>query len=483
MKKTKKFYFIFFAFILFILFLSPISGDDWGNYLVGQNGIRHMIGQALGMYLSWEGRLGSRLLINFLTYNKIIWNFVNTFVIVGITYFINNICKFKNKVSLLLLTFLIFLFMNLFTFSQTIVWIAGNITYLFVIVLLLIYIKMLLNNNYNKINITLLIFLNIIIPTFIEHMALILIFINTIFSISYFCRYKKFNKLLLIFLIISIASFLTMFLSPGNRYRSSMENIQFNELSLFGKIKYNLPSFVYYTYIVNYYSVFLMVLANILIIKKTFKKLFIKLGLYFFQVIAIIPVINYILDTTISKSFIDYNSILVICYYLLFTIISFILIIRIKDIRKSYLPLLFFTIGILSNTVMLLSPTWGYRTSLGTYIFLCISSLCVIDYYMKENKVYIIGLISINCIGALFYSIFYVNIRNAYNDNYKLIKEGIENNSDVIEIYSYPGFAPCNINPSNEYHLEEYKKYYGMKDNVEIRFIEDKWNFIFYKRK
>ena len=71
MKKTKKFYFIFFAFILFILFLSPISGDDWGNYLVGQNGIRHMIEQALRMYLSWEGRLGSRLLINFFITTKI----------------------------------------------------------------------------------------------------------------------------------------------------------------------------------------------------------------------------------------------------------------------------------------------------------------------------------------------------------------------------------------------------------------------------
>ena len=76
--KEKKFLILIFAIFLIILFLSPISGDDWGNYLVGEQGIRHIIGQAIGMYFDWEGRFVSRLFINFLTYNKIaifFWNY------------------------------------------------------------------------------------------------------------------------------------------------------------------------------------------------------------------------------------------------------------------------------------------------------------------------------------------------------------------------------------------------------------------------
>ena len=76
MKKLKENYHYLIIFIIFLIinFLSPRTGDDWSNYLEGTLGIRHMIGQAIGMYFDWEGRFISRLLINFLTYYKVLWN-------------------------------------------------------------------------------------------------------------------------------------------------------------------------------------------------------------------------------------------------------------------------------------------------------------------------------------------------------------------------------------------------------------------------
>ena len=146
-----------FVFLLIILFLSPISGDDWGNHIEGSKGLYHMISQAIGMYFSWEGRLVSRIFINILTYNKWLWNITNSLVIVGIIYYIEKIVKFKNKKLMILLTFLVILFMNIFTFSQVITWIAGNITYLFVIPLILMYMYIIYYNkdNNKKINILL----------------------------------------------------------------------------------------------------------------------------------------------------------------------------------------------------------------------------------------------------------------------------------------------------------------------------------------
>ena len=185
LNNNKIIYIIFFIFFLTIFFLSPISGDDWSNYLEGSIGFSHMIGQAIGMYFSWEGRLVSRLLINILTYNKWLWNIINSIVIIGIVYYINKIVKFKNKSSMIVLTFLLILFMNVFTFSQVITWIAGNITYLFVIPLLLIYMYIIYYDKDTSLKMTiLLIFLNIIIPMFIEHMAIILIVLNIYFIIK-----------------------------------------------------------------------------------------------------------------------------------------------------------------------------------------------------------------------------------------------------------------------------------------------------------
>ena len=67
--KFKKFipYIGLFFFFLLILSLCPISGDDWGNYLVGIKGISNSIENAITLYSTWEGRFISRLLINLLT--------------------------------------------------------------------------------------------------------------------------------------------------------------------------------------------------------------------------------------------------------------------------------------------------------------------------------------------------------------------------------------------------------------------------------
>ncbi len=81
------------------------------------------------MYFDWEGSIISRLLINILTYHKYIWNIVNSPLIVLTINFSLKIINPKNKKMIYTLTLLVILMMNIYTFSQTITWIAGNITY------------------------------------------------------------------------------------------------------------------------------------------------------------------------------------------------------------------------------------------------------------------------------------------------------------------------------------------------------------------
>ncbi|MDO5003045.1 MAG: DUF6056 family protein [bacterium] len=477
-KSLKKEYILYFLFFLAIMCLSPISGDDWGNYLVGKQGIRHMIGNAIGMYFSWEGRFVSRLLINLLTYNKWLWNIVNSFVIVSIIYLINNICNFKNK-KLTLVVPLIFLFTNLFTFSQVIVWIAGNITYLFVILLLLYYIsEVYKQSEFSSKKTILLLSLNIIIPMFVEHMAIILILINIIFIIINYLKDKKINKKLIIFLIISIISFLCMFLSPGNSLRSSMENSDFNSLNFSQKILYNIPNLIYYTYIINYFLAILMIIGNYLITKNEIKNKPVRILLYIFELISIIPILVITFNNKFSSS-----NIFTIIYFILYSISSFYLIIKSSKNITTDLAIFFFFIGICSNGVMLLSPTWGYRTSFSTYLFMGISYLIIIDRYVRINKFLNYLIIICNIIGMLGYITFYISVHLQYMDNYEIINKGIETKSKNIVIVSYPAFAPCNINPTNEYHMKKFKEYYKIDKDTEVTLVDNNWKFhLLYRR-
>ena len=478
-KNITKIYISIFIFILIILFLSPISGDDWGNYLEGSEGFSHMIGEAIGMYFSWEGRFASRVLINILTYNKVLWNIVNSLVIVGIIYYINKIVKFKNKQVMLISTFLIILFMNIYTFSQVVTWVAGNITYLFVIPLILMYMYILYYNKdkSKKIN-ALLLFLNIIIPMFVEHMAVLLILLNFYFIAKYYYKNKKVNKKYVIFMIISIISFLIMYFSPGNAIRSATENIEFNKLSLFGKMIYNIPNFIIYTYEINYSLIFILVISNCILIKKYVKNLIIRIILYILEAISMIFTFIYLLNS-FGFGFIQNNhNIFVILYYLVLTIINFVLIIINSKCTKNELPIVFYIMGILSNVIMLMSPTWGYRTSFATYLFLSVCYLIVIDENFKSSKIKNIFIAIITILGTMFYLIFYINVRIVNQNNEKIIEEAKKKHLEKIELIQYPSFAPCNINPGNEYHLRKFKEYYHIDKNVEIEIVDNNWKYI-----
>ena len=266
----KKYLLFIFIFFLIILFLSPISGDDWGNYLVGKQGLHHMFGQALGMYFSWEGRIISRLLINILTYNKWLFNIIDSIAIISIIYTSYLIIKpNKNKNIIIILCILSILLMNIYTISQSITWVAGTITYLFPLSLILYYIYYIKDNKNNYFIIICII--NLIVPMFVEHMGILIIIINIITLIYKYIKNKKIDKRYLTYLIISIISFITMFIAPGNNLRLEVENISFNELNIFNKIIYNILNFIYYTFIVNSFMLFLMIIVLFNLIKKNIK--------------------------------------------------------------------------------------------------------------------------------------------------------------------------------------------------------------------
>ena len=81
-EKINRYYAIvmFFTFLIICL-CSPLMGDDWGNFINGSGGLLSSIGYAFSSYMSYEGRIVSRILINILTYNKFLWTIINPIII------------------------------------------------------------------------------------------------------------------------------------------------------------------------------------------------------------------------------------------------------------------------------------------------------------------------------------------------------------------------------------------------------------------
>ncbi len=481
--KKNTIYFVLFFYFLVLFTLSPISGDDWGNYLIGKLGIYKWFSVAIGMYFDWEGRLFSRILINMLTYNKWLWNIINSLLFTLLIYFINKITNKKNKIIPLLLSILVVFLMNIYMFSQVAVWLAGNITYFIPLVLILFYVYFLMNykKKYNKYIIVGLGIFNILLPMFIEHMAGLLIIINLFMLIMNSIKNKKIDKIFLIYLILSVISTLVMFLSPGSYKRSLIENVEFNQLSLFGKIFYNIPNFIDYTYINNSFLVGLLSISSIYLVLKSKIKKFIKVILILF--LSVMPFltaglfyIDYFIGAGILSFIVDPTNVFIIMYWIVFTLIYLSLL----HYNKEYRNILFIMMGLILNGIMLLSPTWGTRTSFGTYVFMIIPCIDIIGR-IKFNKIIEYGMIGLTCVCVLVYLIFYINVRVEVIKLEESIRVQLKEDKDVIEISTFPNYANCNINPYGEYHKGKFKEYYNIPEDKELVFLPCEWRFVFIK--
>lgn len=464
------------VFYLVILFLSPISGDDWGN-AVNKRGLIDSFINAFELYFTWEGRIASRFFINLLTPNKMFWNIVNSLSICFFIYITIKIIKPKNKV-VFFLTLLIIPLMNLLTFSETITFVAGNLTYFIEVPFILLYFSFLFSNRYrdSKFFIFLCILGTMICMT-VEHMAAVLLVGNIFLLIYSYLKSKKIDSKLVFLTLLCFVSTLIMYLSPGSQYRLSIENVEFNQLSFFQKIKFNIPYFIYFTFIVNYYLLILWIISNYFIINDKIKNaLFKKSLIAFFSIIPLITIFIYLVSIVKKEMLI--NNFYLNLYYIVFIIISFILNLKEKNFKSTFL----FILGISANGVMLLSPTWGYRTSLFTYVVLCLSNLMIISKYIKGNKTleYLLKIVLVLIL--ISYVFIYVNVFRCHNDNKKYIRQQLLDNKESIEILKYPYFVNCNINPNTDYHKMVYKRYFNIPQDKELIQI-DKWKyFIIYKK-
>lgn len=483
--KKAIYYISIFLILNIFMFLCPIAGDDWGNYIEGTLGLRHIIGQAIGMYFDWEGRFISRILINILTINKIAWNIINSLLITSIIYLINKIVKPKHEKTITLLSTLVIFLTNIKTHGEVFTWLAGNITYLFVMPLILFYFDYIINHKNNDTKkIILFSILNIIMTMYVEHIAIILIAGNILILINRFIKNKKLDKEIIIYLICSSLGTTLMLLSPGSHKRSLIENVEFQNLSIIRKIIYNLPNLIYYTFTINYFLIVTSTISNYYLVKRTIKNRTIKILIYLYLII--LPIINclsYLLNNLNIITFsVNTSNPLIILYFISYVLIQLVMIYLYTKKDKINKILFFYLIGLGTNCIMLLSPTWGHRTSFATYTFLSVSNISIIDKNIKENKILNYILLIIIIFMSTIYLIMYISTHKLYQYNKEYIRKQLEEGKEEIEIIKYPYFISCNLNPDNPYHEKKFKDYYHIPQEKSLKLLENNWQIkIIYK--
>lgn len=474
---------VVFLFFVVILNLVPIAGDDWGNYVIAKEGLRRILGFTLGMYNDWEGRIGSRLLIMIFTYLKFLWSIVNSLMITGLIYFGVKYLKPKNLIVTLLIFILSFLLMNIYTFSQVITWIAGNITYLFPTSLLIIYLFLSFNlKKKSKLITILLTIFNLCLPLFVENIAIVLVVLNIMLLVNDYIKNKTINKTRIVYLVASIIGTLIIMLAPGNARRLEVENLEFNSLSFIGKIVRNIPNLIYFTFTSNPVLLVLISVSGIILsLKSKLNKILKPVSILYLSFIPIFVLL------TKSFSYAGFSTINIIILTLLFVVYFLLYVYLLYGNRKLDKTKVTFLLilAIISNGVMLLSPTWGYRTNFPTLILLTLLSIMVIDQFIKSELIIkwvtrsSIGLI---LVGMVIYITMFTSSYIANIDRKESIESQIGNNTIYIE--RFPEYINCNINPDNDFHTSKFKEYYHIPEDTEIILTEKTFKYlIFYRKK
>jgi len=469
-------YIFVFGFFALITFLAPLCGDDWHNYMVGSQGLRHMVGQAIEMYFDWEGRFVSRLLINFLTYYKFWFAILVGLLIAGGMFVIEHFGNLRHKQIFFLLFFGVFLFLDNPLFTQTILWVAGSITYLFPSMLLLGYFfcyfyflkgkkvssKWLLLGSFC---------FAFLSPMFVENIAISFVVLHILILLLEYYQTKCFNKVYLINIILSILGTFLMFMSPGSLKRSMMETA-FYELSFLQQIEFNFPVFIQYTFGENYYLIFLMIVSGLFLTFRVFSKRMmqiISIGIVF-----IFPILCY------SHAW-HFPWLYIVCwivwfFYLLFLVVSFYR----NDFDKLWFYGILLGVGLLSNIVMMATPSISSRTSLLWILCSSVSFLFVLDDVIVVPKFLAIFLSFLLLLTCGIYGIAYYNL-NCFS---LALKQSIQSDleqGNPVNVYMAPEYLAWGLTPTGDYHIRTFKEYFKIPYDYELVYQNSVWKyFIFF---
>lgn len=475
---------IIFLFFSIITYKTPLAGDDWGYALNGISGNPFIT--AIEFYFSWSGRFFSELWGFVVAPNKWLWNILNPLFFSIIYYCINYLANPKKSWLLYIVSFLLILYASDYLRMETYTWIMGT-TYVIPMMLCLIYlcnVKKYSSQKMPKKIVFLCIVINFYIGLCMENIAAVMILINVLLFF-YFYIEKGFYSHYAIIGIFSLVSFIIMRSSPGSAYRLS-ENTAWLSMSLLEQIACNIPYFLRYTFYDNKY---LILVLNILLTINVFANCksenilkIVSLLLSFITTLMLLSnklvSMGFNIFTFLTLYQTNISCQILNCIIWIFYIV-YLFVYFIYEYDNEYRnELLFYLLAAgASNIVMFFSPIFGARSSLYFYYFAILIVLMVLQQIKIKKQWLVVGCIllcSCLCIvrgKTILHKYQLVNL--VYQDRLSKIDYYLDH-PEVKDVWlpRMPIYTvhSADIEPEDTYHMETFKKYYGLEDDCVIHF-------------
>lgn len=481
--KTILFTSLVFLFFAIITYKTPLAGDDWGYALNGMNG--NPFATAIEFYYSWSGRFFSELWGFIVAPNKWLWNILNPLFFTIIYYCINYLTNPKKSCLSYIVSFLLILYASDYLRMETYTWIMGT-TYVIPLMLCFIYLCIVKKYSVQRMSkkiIFLCLLINFYIGLCMENIAAVMVLINLL--LSFYFYFKKEPYLCYVVIgIFSLISFIIMRSSPGSAYRLS-ENTAWLSMSLLEQIACNIPYFLRYTFYDNKYLILVLnIIMTFSILTHSKSKKWLKivsLILSFMTTIMLLSnklvsmefnVFTYLTlyQTDISCQIL--NCIIWV-FYIIYLFIYFVF--EYEEEYRNELLLYLLAAGA-SNIVMFVSPIFGSRSSLYFYYFAILIVLMVLQQIKMKKSIAFLGIIlcSLLCItkGKTILNKYQL-VNLVYQDRLSKIEYYLDH-PEIKDVWlpRMPIFTvhSADIEPEDTYHMDTFKKYYGLADDCVLHF-------------
>lgn len=458
-----------FTFLLFLVIgaLSPISGSDWNSYVIGKQGLV----ECFKNINIADGRLLSGFLVNFLSYNKILFDIIFALLMSSFVKICNDLMGTVRNKYMYLYPLIGVLLVSTFMFSYNYVSITGTVCYTFPSILIFIYFYNLLKyDEIGKRTLIMLIIYSLLIMTSSVHLAITFFVANLIYLIL---NSNKKNRIF--YFIILLVQFITLLISV--HYLDSI--LIYTDSN---QILNNIPYFIDTLFSNNIVIMLLGAIPiNYLLADKLEENKYCRVVITLFDLILIFSLCyNFFYYSPVNLNLVisKYNGIFATenWYYILY-FITYILLFYVSInhfIKNKKIKNILNTIN-LSCTILslfiLVSPIFDK----GNIVFIVFSIILIACLMAKELDIKVYSRFTITVLGLLiiYYLSMFAIIKYVDVTRTNYIKEQIESKESNIEVKANPIYLVWRYNPSDVFLVKDFKEYYEIpeEDTIEVKYF------------
>jgi hypothetical protein len=500
--KTYWFYVIIYVFFLYVSSTAPRLGDDWEVSQWYRDGIISTLAGMIYLTTFVNGRVASFFFGSFFAHYDFLWQFTAPLVFTGFIYLSARLLGYAHRFIPVTMSLLMLLVISNDIRIETYVWLVGNVGYIFVIPLILLYLNIIYNENTERrlhfwqnerLNYLPVMLLAFLIGLWVETVTLGFTAANILLALFSYKKSRKVSPYIRSGIVGCILSSLVLFFTPGRLEAADEIGIGIRQ-----QIIQNVPGIMKMLVIDNlavYLLFFIVFIAATMAGEFSSKGRFSRLaGIALASSFAIVIFIRMVLQFILTKWYLPVgnaiNSLnntffavtkpfpLMFCFGILLFVLAAVLF---SPQREKLLVL--YSIALVSAGVMVIAPYLGARI-FSLPIFMLVGITAYLSSTIKINsidmhKAALLVLIVATLLQMEKYYYYGEDLKHIETIRLQLIESyrakvsnGLITKEELLVLPAYKAdtvFVSANPGP-DDFHMVPFKRYYHLPLDTKVIF-------------